>query len=568
MDSNAQIRKMLEDAIKRKKEQKSGEDFKQVAEGIAKEISSSISSSDISNGVVDRLSAAIEPVLTQILEKDRATSADIVAAIQAIKMEVPQVQMPEMKAPIVNIPAPVVHVPAPIVNIPAVKFPEPLPFPTEFSIKDVNPKKPFPVTLMDAAGKPYYPGMSGGATGGRGDFFTIAGFNSSVGAALIDSGGVQYSSSNPFPVTITSGGSATSASNIVDSTGVAYTGSNPLPVTITSGASATSASMIVDSSGVAYSGSNPIPTTATITLPSGPGDGATATRFIQAGDTISSTNVISFNSNTPATGLNETTNGVLRVVQMSDSVSSVVVNSGTITAVTNITNSIAAVLVDGTGLSYTGSNPMRTIINSGTVTVGSITASSAVTLTDSGGVSYSGSNPLPTILTGPLAQGDSSSAIRVVQAGDAAVSSQAIMVAMTTLPTAVADGASVSQKSDKLGRTLSRPINVRDLIATARAQSTTSAETTLATASAGQFLDLISVLFANQSTNAISVDIRALVGGNIEQTIEVPATATAGWTPPVPWPMGNSGNAWTYQLSTADQSNTTLTGNALFTKES
>lgn len=97
--------------------------------------------------------------------------------------------------------------------------------------------------------------------------WTVTSITNSVAASLVDSGGVQYSGSNPVPVTgtvVVSSITASTATNLVDSTGVAYSGSNPVPVTgtVTVGSiTNTIAALLIDSGGVGYSGSNPVPIT-------------------------------------------------------------------------------------------------------------------------------------------------------------------------------------------------------------------------------------------------------------------------------------------------------------------
>ena len=92
---------------------------------------------------------------------------------------------------------------------------------------------------------------------------TVTSITNSVASSLVDSSGVQYSGSNPLPITWVSGAGVSTSVNISDSTGVGYSGSNPLPITgtvVVSSVTASTASALVDSSGVQYSGSNPIPT--------------------------------------------------------------------------------------------------------------------------------------------------------------------------------------------------------------------------------------------------------------------------------------------------------------------
>lgn len=93
--------------------------------------------------------------------------------------------------------------------------------------------------------------------------WNVTGITNSLASSLIDSSGIQYSGSNPVPITWVSGAGVSTQVNISDSTGVGYSGSNPLPITgtvVVSSITASTASALVDSTGVQYSGSNPIPT--------------------------------------------------------------------------------------------------------------------------------------------------------------------------------------------------------------------------------------------------------------------------------------------------------------------
>src|SRR3990167_157135 len=72
-------------------------------------------------------------------------------------------------------------------------------------------------------------------------------------------------------------------------------------------------------------------------------------------------------------------------------------------------------------------------------------------------------------------------------------------IARTTNPTAVSDGDNQRISTDDLGRTLTRPIQVRDLIASAYVTITTGIETTLLSATAGAMYDLIYIMAANAS---------------------------------------------------------------------
>lgn len=167
----------------------------------------------------------------------------------------------------------------------------------------------------------------------------------------------------------------------------------------------------------------------------------------------------------------------------------------------------------------------------------------------------------------PQASGDekTSDVLRVYQVSDSSVSTQAKLIARQTNPTAASDGASAFQSSDDLGRTLTRPIQVRDLTKTAYATLTTGTETTLRAAVAGAYLDLIHIIGANNSDVAVTVDIRAVTAGNVIMSLQIPANGTAGIACPVPIPQDETGNNWTADMG--DLTGTTVYLTALFSQE-
>lgn len=135
-----------------------------------------------------------------------------------------------------------------------------------------------------------------------------------------------------------------------------------------------------------------------------------------------------------------------------------------------------------------------------------------------------------------------------------------------TNPTAIASD-NVPPGADDLGRTLTRPIQVRDLTRTAYVTLTDSSEDTLLAATSGAYLDLIEVMCANASDAAQTIHLRASSGGNIVSTIVIPAESTAGIANTVPLPQGNIGNAWTAQNAGSGLSNTTVYITAKFSQE-
>lgn len=254
-----------------------------------------------------------------------------------------------------------------------------------------------------------------------------------------------------------------------------------------------------------------------------------------------------------------TASGALRVVQAVDVVSSVFVNG--------FTSTVGATLSDSSGVGYSGSNPLPI---TGPVVVTSITNTVAANISDSSGVGYSGSNPLPISGTVTVSGSPTSTiAVGAVVAGAADDGSAPLKeggIARTTNPSAVTDGQRVSASYDKLGRALTRPMQMRDNIATAYATLSNGTETTLLAGIAATFLDPIMVTGTNTSTAAVQVDLRCGTGGNIVMTWMIPAsTGPIGLALPVPWPQDATGNSWTIDMG--DFTNTNLYFSGLFTKE-
>ena len=140
-----------------------------------------------------------------------------------------------------------------------------------------------------------------------------------------------------------------------------------------------------------------------------------------------------------------------------------------------------------------------------------------------------------------------------------------VFQARTTNPTAVSDGADVRPKTDDLGRIITRPIQVRDLIQTAYATLANGTETTLLAGAASTFHDLIYCMFANSSDAAVFVDIRAGTSNGVMATVHVPASSMSGFSPKVPIPQDVLANTWTVDMP--DITGTTVYVSALFSKE-
>ena len=309
---------------------------------------------------------------------------------------------------------------------------------------------------------------------------------------------------------------------------------------------------LVNADGTYYDSGNPLPITGSITTTPG------ATFY--ASDAIGSVNLIQVGGNSVVVGTGYQDNA-LRTVQATDSVSSVSVVSniaaldvkqvsGSIDSV-NLTQIAGNTTVVGTGYQ---DNALRVVNATDAVTSVNIMAQGLALETRQ----VSGAIDSVSIVS-------NIAALDVKQVSGSVDSVSAFGVAMTTNPTAVSDTAAATMKTDKLGRQLSRPVQVRELIATAYASITNGTETTLATASAAGYLDLIYVMGTNNSDAAVTVDLRAVSSGNIMLSVRIPANGTAGVSLPVPIPQDATGNAWTADLP--DITGTVVTISALFSKE-
>ena len=632
------IRKILQGAVERK--QKAQMDTR---------------SKELMGTIGQDLVTSLTPVLSQLASQSAGNRQDMITefksalneALKEIKVdnrvEVPPIDTTELAeavadairgikiTPQINVSSPEVRmpeIPAPIVNIPDL-----MKVMGEVSMPGYDYKNPLPVLMMDSGGKPFQ--FSMGASGGKSDFFTIKGFGESAFSVPVNSEGqvpisgtivtsapdttyvipgnregVVYNSDNPMPVTITSGASATTATNIVDSSGVAYSGSNPVPVVITSGASATTAvqnlnadgtyrdtfpvsgtvlvsditasvkTALVDSSGVQYSGSNPVPISdagGSITV-----DGT----FWQATQPVSGT--VTANLGTIADVATQTTLSAInaKLVTGTD-IGDVTINNASGASAVNIQDGGNSITVDGTvgvsgtvtanlaaGTNNIGDVDVLTMPGTGTedapetaggilMMAGSVrrdtAASSAGTTGDNATINTDATGRLWTRPQGDVDNGTADTGFPIKIGG----------VARTANPTAVAGGNRVNASFDDLGRQICRPVQVRDLISTAYVSKTTGStfgtETTLFAGATNTFHDLIYVLASNDSTAAIGMDIRSTVGGGVMMHLEIPANGVVGIATPVPLPAGDVGASWTIDLP--DVTGTNVYVSALFSKE-
>ena len=581
MDYN-KIKKQLSDAVKIKSDKEDARAREKMMEIVGADLAATLApllaemagqSAGNSEVLVDKLVNALKSVKIQVPDIN-----------PKIEVNVPDVYVPQIELPIINVPQPRVNVNVPNVIVPELKMPTEMNVRGMVSLEGINLQNPLPVQLRDKDGKPVNllenltTIIGGGSGGGKNDYFTIKGFNQSAFAEFMNPDGrikvempagasgltdlelrassvpVEQVSGSMWSVYV-SGSTGTIGATILDSSGVQYSGSNPLPVVITSGAAATTAVQNLDGDGN-YRGTFPVEGTVAV---SGVTGSIGATILDAEGN---------YRESFPI-------QGTVDVSGITASISASIIGSdglafGTskpipVTMVTGVSASVNAAIINSDG-TYRDTFPI-----SGTVIASSVTASVQATIIDSSGIGYSGSNPLPTTIVSGYLTSCVAVGATLHDAADVGAAPQKVGgVAVTTAnPTAVAGGDIVNFRGDDLGRQLIRPVQVRDLIATAYVNkvtgSTFGTETTLFTGAANTYHDLIYVLGSNDSTVAIGVDIRGTLAGNVLMHLEIPANGTVGIATPVPLPAGDVGASWTIDLP--DVTGTNVYMSALFSKE-
>jgi len=125
--------------------------------------------------------------------------------------------------------------------------------------------------------------------------------------------------------------------------------------------------------------------------------------------------------------------------------------------------------------------------------------------------------------------------------------------ARTTNPTAVADADRVNAIYDKLGKQIVVG-SIRDMKGVQHTTITSStSETTIATAAASTFLDLYGLIITNTSATACSVTIKDATAGTTRLVVEVPATDTRGFmaNESAAIPQATVNNNWTATCGTS-----------------
>lgn len=123
-------------------------------------------------------------------------------------------------------------------------------------------------------------------------------------------------------------------------------------------------------------------------------------------------------------------------------------------------------------------------------------------------------------------------------------------IAKTSLPSAASDGNLTGNMSDKYGRSVMLNNAIRDIMGTQTTTITAStSETTIITAIASTFNDLVSVFISNTSATAARVDIRDTTAGSVIFQLYIPAGDMRGLSLTTPWPQTSVNTNWTAQSS-------------------
>lgn len=573
---------------------------------------------EMMNTVGRDLVNALAPVLAKIMEDSRVSKESLVSdlkqALSELKIEVPPAQItatipdvyiPEIKSPDVKIP----EIKIPPISIPNIVMPDEMNVRGWVQLQGVDLNNPLPVQLRDADGNPVKlfenltTLVSQGGGGGAAKIVKISDIAASAFATILTPDGrlkvdlasgstgltdaeLRASSvpvaqasdavwsvyaTNPYgqgeeatALRITQAGDciASVAVKEIFSTTAAdmVNADNRLRVSVETGSSGlTDAELRASSVPVEQvSGSN---WSVYATNPFGPGEEATALRVTIAGDAGASVYVKDVIPGTGHTNLGKEEDsghntgdvGVMALgvrnegnddfsgtdkdyipISLNAKGNVYVKNAPDGFTVTGITNTVAASVVDSSGVGYSGSNPLPTTIISGALT-------SAVAV---------GDIPSDTADTGsaPLKIGG---------------------IARQTNPTAVGAGDRVSATFDDVGRQLIRPVQIRDLLATAYAALVSGSgygtETSLLAGVSGEYHDLVYIMGSNTSSVAVKADIRASTGGTVIMSLEIPANGTAGVSLQVPLPAPFADQTWTVDLP--DETGGNVYISALFSKE-
>ena len=126
------------------------------------------------------------------------------------------------------------------------------------------------------------------------------------------------------------------------------------------------------------------------------------------------------------------------------------------------------------------------------------------------------------------------------------------VIGRQTNRTAVSDGQRVNLTGDDLGRLVTVPHQVRDLVSDQLTTITSSTSvTTIVTADASNMLDLVSLVLANTSATGSEVQLYNDDGTTLRMTFYVPANDTRGIVWSVPFKQTATNKAWKLKTVTS-----------------
>lgn len=119
-------------------------------------------------------------------------------------------------------------------------------------------------------------------------------------------------------------------------------------------------------------------------------------------------------------------------------------------------------------------------------------------------------------------------------------------VARNRQPSASSDLGEIDLLMDDVGRPITTPYQMRDMVSTANATLSNGTNTSLQAGNSTEFFDLVEVTFANESTGAVTVALKD--DGTTAKTFRLPADSTSGATFTVPVPQSAKGGNWTADM--------------------
>lgn len=128
------------------------------------------------------------------------------------------------------------------------------------------------------------------------------------------------------------------------------------------------------------------------------------------------------------------------------------------------------------------------------------------------------------------------------------------LIAKTALPSAGSDGNLIGAMSDKFGRQVALINTIRDLVGTQTTTiSASTSETTIVTAVASTFLDLVLLVVSNTSTATNTrIDFRDTTAGSVLFSLQSNGgQPPIGFATPVPVPQTSVNTNWTAQCATS-----------------